>query len=304
MASLPHILVLTGPTASGKTAVGIELARRLNGEIISADARQIYRFMDIGTAKPTPEERAVARHHLIDFVDLDANYSAGRFAEDAAAAIGNVSSRGKMPLVVGGAGLYIRALFDGFSPMPQIPAGIRTRLQAEARDGLPDLYEKLRAVDPEWASKIQAADTQRIVRGLEVYEASGKPISEHQKVPPSPRIHCTASHFGSYWKREVLYERIDARTRQMFAQGLIEEAQSLRDMGYSPNLNALKTFGYREAFQYLDGEIALDRAIVDVQRATRRYAKRQMTFFRKDKRIAWVDAHGAADAILHHLKKS
>ena len=302
MASLPHILVLAGPTASGKTAVGIELARQLNGEIISADARQIYRMMDIGTAKPTLEERAAARHHLIDFVDPGVGYSAGQFAEDAATAIGDVLSRGKTPLIVGGAGLYIRALCDGFSPMPYIPAGIRTRLQAEARSGLSNSYEKLRAVDPKWASKIQATDTQRIVRGLEVYEASGKPLSEHQEVPP--RIRYTASRFALRWAREVLYARIDARTRQMFAQGLIDEARGLRAMGYASDLNALKTFGYREAFRYLDDEIALDRAIADVQRATRRYAKRQMTFFRKDKRIAWVDAHGAADAILHHLKKS
>lgn len=302
MASLPHILVLAGPTASGKTAVGIELARQLNGEIISADARQIYRLMDIGTAKPTLEERAAARHHLIDFVDPAAGYSAGQFAKDAAAVIGDVLSRGKTPLVVGGAGLYIRALCDGFSPMPDIPAEIRTRLRAEARDGLSNLYEKLRAVDPKWASKIQATDTQRIVRGLEVYEASGKPLSAHQEVPP--RIRYTASRFALCWAREVLYERIDARTRQMFARGLIEEARRLRAMGYASDRNALKTLGYREAFRYLDDEIALDCAIADVQRATRRYAKRQMTFFRKDKRIAWVDAHGAADAILHHLKKS
>ena len=302
MASLPHILVLAGPTASGKTAVGIELARQLNGEIISADARQIYRMMDIGTAKPTLEERAAARHHLIDFVDPAAGYSAGQFAKDAAAVIGDVLSRGKTPLVVGGAGLYIRALCDGFSPMPDIPAEIRTRLRAEARAGLSNLYEKLRVVDPKWASKIQATDTQRIVRGLEVYEASGKPLSAHQEVPP--RIRYTASRFALRWAREVLYERIDARTRQMFARGLIEEARRLRAMGYASDRNALKTFGYREAFRHLDDEIALDRAIADVQRATRRYAKRQMTFFRKDKRIAWVDAHGAADAILHHLKKS
>ncbi len=302
MASLPHLLVLAGPTASGKTAVGIELARQLNGEIISADARQIYRMMDIGTAKPTLEERAAARHHLIDFVDPAAGYSAGQFAEDAAAVIGDVLSRGKIPLVVGGAGLYIRALCDGFSPMPDIPAEIRTRLRAEARAGLSNLYEKLRVVDPKWASKIQATDTQRIVRGLEVYEASGKPLSAHQEVPP--RIRYTASRFALCWAREVLYERIDARTRQMFARGLIEEARRLRAMGYASDRNALKTFGYREAFRHLDDEIALDRAIAEAQRATRRYAKRQMTFFRKDKRIAWVDAHGAADAILHHLKKS
>ena len=304
MASLRDILVIAGPTASGKTAVGIELAQRLNGEIVSADARQIYRFMDIGTAKPTAEERAAVRHHLIDFVNPDKDYSAGQFAEDASVVIEDILRRGKVPIVVGGAGLYIRALFDGFSPMPKIPIEIRARLQGEGRDCLPKLYKRLCEVDPEWAAKIQATDTQRILRGLEVYEASGKPLSEHQKVPPMPPILHAVSYFGLRWTREVLYERIDARARLMFENGLIEEAKSLRDRGYSSNLNALNAFGYREIFQYLNGETTLDRALADLQRGTRRYAKRQMTFFRRDARIMWVDGSddGVADAILKHLE--
>ncbi len=304
MASLRDILVIAGPTASGKTAVGIELAQRLNGEIISADARQIYRFMDIGTAKPTTEERAAARHHLIDFVNPDEDYSAGQFAEDASAVIGDIQRRGKMPIVVGGAGLYIRALFDGFSPMPKISPEIRARLQEEGRDCLPSLYKRLCEVDPEWAEKIQATDTQRILRGLEVYEASGKPLSEYQKVPPTPPIRHTASYFGLYWEREVLYDRINARACLMFENGLIEEAASLRDRGYSPDLNALNAFGYREIFQYLNGKTTLDRALADLQQGTRRYAKRQMTFFRRDKRFRWVDGSDGdvADVILQNLE--
>ena len=303
MTSCQNILVIAGPTASGKTAVGIELAQRIDGEIISADARQIYRFMDIGTAKPTAEERVAARHHLIDFVNPDEDYSAGQFAEDASVVIGDILSRGKVPIVVGGAGLYIRALFDGFSPMPKIPMEIRTRLQEEGRACLPKLYERLCEVDPEWAAKIQATDTQRILRGLEVYEASGKPLSEHQKVPPTPPIRHTASYFGLRWAREVLYERINARACLMFENGLIEEAKSLRDRGYTPDLNALNAFGYREIFQYLNGEMSLDRALADLQQGTRRYAKRQMTFFRRDDRIAWMDGSddGVADAILKHV---
>lgn len=304
MTSFPDILVIAGPTASGKTAVGIELAQRIDGEIISADARQIYRFMDIGTAKPTTEERAAARHHLIDFINPDKDYSAGQFAEDASAVIGNILRRGKMPIVVGGAGLYIRALFDGFSPMPKIPIEVRTRLQEEGRDCLSSLYKRLCEVDPEWAEKIQATDTQRILRGLEVYEASGKPLSEYQKVPPTPPIRHTASYWGLYWEREVLYDRINARACFMFENGLIEEAKSLRDRGYSPDLNALNAFGYREIFQYLDGETTLDRALVDLQQGTRRYAKRQMTFFRGDKRFRWIDGGDGdvADAILQNLE--
>ena len=304
MTSFPNILVIAGPTASGKTAVGIELAQRLNGEIVSADARQIYRFMDIGTAKPTAEERAAARHHLIDFVNPDEDYSAGQFAEDAAAVIGDILRRGKVPIVVGGAGLYIRALFDGFSQMPKIPMEIRTRLQEEGRNCLSKLYERLCEVDPEWAAKIQATDTQRILRGLEVYEASGKSLSEYQKVPPTPPIRHTASYFGLRWAREALYNRINARACLMIENGLIEEAASLRDRGYSPDLNALNAFGYREIFQYLNGETTLDRALADLQQGTRRYAKRQMTFFRRDERIAWIDGgdDGVADTILQRLE--
>ena len=305
MASFRDILVIAGPTASGKTAVGIELAQRLNGEIVSADARQIYRFMDIGTAKPTAKERAAARHHLIDFVNPDKDYSAGQFAEDASVVIEDILHRGKVPIVVGGAGLYIRALFDGFSPMPKISMEIRARLQEERRDCLPKLYKRLCEVDPEWAAKIQATDTQRILRGLEVYEASGKPLSEYQKVPPTPPIRQVASYFGLFWERELLYQRIDVRARLMLENGLIKEAASLRDRGYTPDLNALNAFGYREIFQYLDGETTLDRALADLQRGTRRYAKRQMTFFRKDERIVWMDSSddGVADAILKQLEK-
>ena len=304
MASLRDILVIAGPTASGKTAVGIELAQRIDGEIISADARQIFRFMDIGTAKPTAEEQAAARHHLIDFVNPDGDYSAGQFAEDASAVIGDIIRRDKVPIVAGGAGLYIRALFDGFSPMPKIPIEIRARLKEEGRDCLPALYERLCEADPEWAAKIQPTDTQRILRGLEVYEASGKPLSEHQKVPPTPPIRHTASYFGLYWEREALYDRINARACLMFENGLIEEAAGLRDRGYTPDLNALNAFGYREVFQYLDGETTLDRALADLQQGTRRYAKRQMTFFRKDERILWVDGSNksVADVILQNLE--
>ena len=304
MTSFPDILVITGPTASGKTAVGIELAQRLNGEIISADARQIYRFMDIGTAKPTAEERVAARHHLIDFVNPDKGYSAGQFAEDASAVIGDILRRGKVPIVVGGAGLYIRALFDGFSPMPKIPIEIRARLQEEGRDCLPKLYKRLCEVDPEWAAKIHPTDTQRILRGLEVYEASGKPLSEHQKVTPTPPIRHKASYFGLHWDRETLYDRINARACLMLENGLIEETASLRDRGYTPDLNALNAFGYREIFQYLNGKTTLDRALADLQQSTRRYAKRQMTFFRGDKRFRWVDGSDGdvATAILQNLE--
>jgi len=304
--NLPDIVVIAGPTASGKTAVGIEVAQRLDGEIISADARQVYRYMHIGTAKPTAEERAAVPHHLIDFVDPAESYSAGQFAEDAADVIRELQARGKLPIVVGGAGLYVRALLDGFSPMPTIAPEIREPLQAEAQEGLRGLYSRLCEVDSEWAGKIQPSDRQRIIRGLEVFEASGKPLSEHQKMPPEPLGLWSAKWFGLQWEREVLYDRINSRACQMFEDGLVEEVEGLRRKGYGSGLNALNTFGYREAFQYLDGEITEEQALADLQQGTRRYAKRQMTWFRGEKRMQWVDPteDHTLESIVGHLEKS
>ena len=306
MAADPQILVIAGPTASGKTLVGIDLAQKLDGEIISADARQIYRFMDIGTAKPTSEEQASARHHLIDIVDPDAHYSAGQFAEDAAAVIGDILERGKLPIVVGGAGLYMRALFDGFSPMPEIPPEVRKRLQIESKQNLQDAYERLRGIDPEWAKKVHPSDVQRIVRGLEVFEASGKSLSDHQKRSPNPPGDWSFAWFAIKWDREVLYDRINRRALQMIDDGLLTEVEGLVEKGYAPELNALQTFGYREFFQFLDGQLTLEEAVAELQQGTRRYAKRQMTWFRGEKRIHWLlaDVEDPVGGILKQLEKA
>lgn len=298
-------MVVAGPTASGKTALGIDLAQRLDGEIISADARQVYQYMDIGTAKPTAEERAAVPHHLIDFVDPAESYNAGQFALDAADVISDLQKRGKLPIVVGGAGLYIRALLDGFSPMPEIPNDIRERLQKEAEAHLGDMYGRLGRVDPEWADKVQPSDRQRIVRGLEVFEASGTPLSEHQKRSPEPPGNWTASWFGLMWDREILYERINTRACQMFADGLVDEVKCLQEKGYSSDLNALNTFGYREVFEYLAGEVSQEQALADLQQGTRRYAKRQMTWFRGEARMQWVDpVTHPSDYLIASLEKS
>jgi tRNA dimethylallyltransferase len=302
----PQVLVVAGPTASGKTALGIKLAQKLNGEVISADARQIYRFMDIGTAKPTVEERAAVRHHLIDVVDPDTHYSAGQFAEDAAAVVRDILKRRKTPIVVGGAGLYIRALLDGFSPMPEIPSEIRERLQAQARCNLSDAYEKLRQVDPEWAKKVQPSDVQRIVRGLEVFEASGKTVSDHQKQPLNPPGEWSSAWFALQWDREVLYDRINRRAFQMIDEGLVAEVEGLIKKGYTSDLNALKTFGYRDFFEFLAGGITLEEAVIELQQGTRRYAKRQMTWFRKEECIHWIsaDEQDPIERILKQLEKA
>ncbi len=306
MSQYPQVLVVAGPTASGKTALGIKLAQKLNGEVISADARQIYRFMDIGTAKPTVEERAAVRHHLIDVVDPDTHYSAGQFAEDAAAVVRDILKRRKTPIVVGGAGLYIRALLDGFSPMPEIPSEIRERLQAQARCNLSDAYEKLRQVDPEWAKKVQPSDVQRIVRGLEVFEASGKTLSDHQKQPLNPPGEWSSAWFALQWDREVLYDRINRRAFQMIDEGLVAEVEGLIKKGYTSDLNALKTFGYRDFFEFLAGGITLEEAVIELQQGTRRYAKRQMTWFRKEECIHWIsaDEQDPVERILKQLEKA
>lgn len=303
VSGLPDIAVIAGPTASGKTAVGIALAKALNGEIISADSRQIYRYMDIGTAKPTREEQAMVRHHVIDLVDPDGEYSAGQFARDAAAAIADIQARGKFPIVVGGAGLYLRALFDGFAPVPEVPIEIRQRLQEEALENLGALYTRLQAVDPLWAGTIQPADVQRIVRGLEVYEATGRTLSAFQGQPRQRVGTWRTQWFGLDWPRETLYDRINRRAVQMLDLGLIEEVKGLVARGYAGETNALNTFGYKECLQVLNGALSLDDALFAIQQHTRRYAKRQLTWFRAEKRIVWIDAEagGSNREILKRL---
>jgi len=286
------ILVIAGPTASGKTGVGIALAQALNGEIISADARQIYRHMDIGTAKPTAEEQSQAIHHLIDFVDPNESYSAGKFAEDAHQVVTKIVHRGKIPIFVGGAGLYLRSYFDGFAPMPEIQEGIREALIQSAEQNLCELYRELQRVDSVWAGKIQSTDRQRIIRGLEVFQSTGKTLTHYQSLPPEPLGgHWQTRWFALDWPREVLYERINQRAGKMVADGLVEEVEALTRLGYSLELNALKTFGYREFFEYLAGRLSLEDAIAELQQGSRRYAKRQLTWFRGEEKMTWIDSY-------------
>jgi tRNA dimethylallyltransferase len=286
------VVVIGGPTASGKTGVGIALAQALNGEIVSADARQIYRYMDIGTAKPTTEEQKQAVHHLIDIVDPDAHYSAGQFAKDAQKVISNIVDGGKIPILVGGAGLYLKALFDGFSPMPEIPEAIRAELQERATQELSALYVQLCEIDPEWANKIQPTDRQRIVRGLEVFEATGKTLTYFQNLPRNPAGgHWRTRWFGVDWPRDVLYERINARALQMVEQGLVAEVEGLLARGYTREQNALKTFGYREFIDHLDVKLSIEEAVAELQKGSRHYAKRQLTWFRGEARMTWIQAN-------------
>ena len=298
-----RILALVGPTATGKTRVGVALARALGGEVVSADARQIYRHMDIGTAKPTVEERALAKHHMIDVVNPDEDYSAGHYARDAYAAIELILERDRVPVIVGGAGLYLKAVLDGFSPLPRTPRAVRERLMADANEDPAGIYARLRGVDPRTAERLHANDTKRIVRALEVFELTGTPLSVLHEQPPATGRNWRVAWFGLTMDRPLLYRRIEERVDGMIASGLIDEVRDLQRRGYGPELNALNTFGYREVFDFLAGKLDLDETAAQIKTGTRRYAKRQLTWFRRDRRLTWTDANeaGAANAILKIL---
>jgi tRNA dimethylallyltransferase len=281
--------VIVGPTASGKTAVSLLLAELLAGvEIISADSRQVYRHLDIGTAKPSPRERELVPHHFIDVVDPDVDFNAGEFGEKAREAVKGIFARGKIPVVVGGSGLYIRSLVDGFFEGPGADPEYRDVLDEKIRQGgLPALIEELRRVDPLSASRIDPTKPRRIVRALEVYHATGVPLSSLQS-ERRPDVEFEAYFYGLQWERALMYERINVRCGKIVADGLLHEAADLERRGYGRDLNALNTVGYKEAFACLHGEISPGEMLEKFTQNTRRYAKRQMTWFRRDNRILWI----------------
>jgi len=284
--------VLVGPTASGKTAVSLPLARILGGEIVSADSRQVFRFLDVGTAKPSPHERASVRHHFIDEIDPDADFNAGRFGEQGRAVVDEIFSRGATPVVVGGSGLYVRSLVDGLFEGPGADPEFRDALEERLRRGeLASLIEELRLLDPVSASRIDPTKPRRIVRALEVYHATGRPLSSLQS-GRRIEINFRAFFFGLLWERKELYDRINRRCERMVSDGLLKEAAELERRGFSRSLNALNTVGYREAFSCLHGEISEAEMITQFKQNTRRYAKRQMTWFRREGRIRWIPVHG------------
>ena len=284
------ILTILGLTASGKTKVSLEIADILKGEIVSADSRQIYRFMDIGTAKPGLEERKKIPHHLIDIVNPDEYFSAADYSTKAREAIKNILGRGKEPIVVGGAGLYLRALFKGIFKGPGKDEEVRSKLKERAEKfGIDSLYEKLDKKDPEAAKKIGPHNLVRIIRALEVYELTGKKISELQKEGEYPPEEYDFVKIGLELDREQLYQRIDQRVEQMIKAGLVAEVKSLKEKGYDLRFAPLRTFGYKEIFHYLDGNMSLDEAVQNIKLETRHYAKRQITWFKKEEGIFWID---------------
>ncbi|HYU35886.1 MAG TPA: tRNA (adenosine(37)-N6)-dimethylallyltransferase MiaA [Thermoanaerobaculia bacterium] len=287
----PPVLAIVGATATGKSALGLALAEHLDGEIVNADALQVYRGFDIGTAKPSPEERARIPHHLVDILEPHERYSAGDFARRAAEAVEEIRRRGRRPIVVGGSGLYLRALFAGLSPVPPGDPEVRQRLRERLEtEGLAALAAELRMRDPQTAARLSPGDTQRILRALEVALVAGEPLSAYISRQPFGAERIAAIRVGLTLPRSILYDQIAGRVAQMVEKGWVEEVSLLLSRGLSPDLPAFQAIGYRQLVQYLEGTWSLDRAIAETIRSTRRFAKRQETWFRKEPHIAWFSA--------------
>lgn len=284
------LIVIVGPTAVGKTSTAIALAKIFNGEIISADSRQLYRKMVIGTAKPTEEEQKAVPHHLIDVADPDEGWNLAIYQQEAYRIIDDIHQRGKLPLLVGGTGQYIRSIIEGWHIPPQRPdIKLRDALNNWADAiGPKGLYERLKMLDPEAASNIDHRNLRRTVRALEVIFKTGERFSElrnRQECPYKPII------LGIERPREALYERVDQRIDQMLEAGLVDEVRSLLDAGYSPDLRTMSAIGYGEIIKYLKGEIGYEEAVTLIKRNTRTFVRRQANWFKPDDpRITWVEA--------------
>lgn len=293
------VFILLGPTAVGKTAVSISLASLINAEIVSADSRQVYTKLDIGTAKPTLAERKVVKHHLIDVVDPDENFTAANFQTLAIAAIEDILSRNNNVLIVGGTGLYIRALVDfpSYQNQPPIPE-IREKILAEIEEnGAQVLHDELARFDPEAASKIHPNNLPRLVRAIEVIRLTGRKFSDAIELDSARKENCPFNWkiFGLTMDRKILYERINNRVDEMIRQGWINEVQMLLDSGYSGDEKPLKGLGYKDIIAFIQGRQTLEKSIDNIKRDTRRFAKRQLTFFRAFENVTWIEIPGNAN---------
>lgn len=282
------LISIIGPTAAGKTSLSVDLAAKYKTEIISSDSRQMYQFMNIGTAKPTVDERKGIPHHFIDTLMPDQSYNAGEFEREAEALITKLFQHHSVLIVVGGSTLYNNALWYGFNEMPEIDPSIRKALNEEVRTaGLEPLLAELQTNDPETYERIDRQNPVRVIRALEVFRSSGKPISTFRTGPTSKERPYKTIKIGLWDERNVLYERINQRVMDMLDQGLIDEVKELLDRGYAPTLPSLQSIGYQEVISYLLGNIDLDEAIRLIKRNSRRYAKRQLTYFRRYDDIHW-----------------
>lgn len=284
---MEKIIVIVGPTCSGKTKLSLKIAEKLNAEIISADSRQVYKKLDIGTAKPDKLELNKVKHYFIDELDPDEDFNVSMFEKKANYIIKNILNEKRIPIVVGGSGLYIKSLIDGITESTETSKEIRDQLmELRAKFGNEYLYKELMKVDPESAGKMLPQNWKRVIRALEVFTITGRTIWEHHQSTVKGK-EFSFMQFGLLWERQTLYRNIEDRVNEMFDKGLVDEVQSLLKMGFQKTLNSLNTVGYKEVIEYLEGNINLEKTVELVKRNTRRYAKRQMTWFNRDNRIDW-----------------
>jgi len=301
----PKVIVICGATGIGKTSVGIELAQKFGGEIVSADSMQIYRYMDIGTAKPTPTELAQVPHHMIDIVDPDEDYDAVLFSKQARDRVAEIVRRGRIPFIVGGTGLYIKALLHGLFQAEPVDPRIRDHLKQEAeQNGSNALYERLQQLDPNTAGRLHPNDSYRIIRALETIESTGKSISELHREHGFEDDPFDVLKIGLQMDRQKLYDRIDQRVELMIEVGLNQEVATLLEMGYGAELKSMQSIGYRHVVEFLAEKLSWDECVRTLKRDTRRFAKRQFTWFGADQRIRWYapdrlkDMAGLAEGFL------
>lgn len=296
MSKIP-LIVVAGPTASGKTALAIDIAKEYGGEIVSADSMQIYKYMDIGTAKPTKEERAEAKHHLIDFLEPDESYSVADYTADAHRVIAQIADRGKIPVMCGGTGLYINSVVDDITfGVVDNDYALRDKLRQQAQEkGGEYLIEMLREFDSVSADRLHPNNLKRIIRAIEFYKVTGVPISKHQEETKKQKSRYNPLIMCIQWDRDRLYDRINRRVDIMIKEGLKDEVKHLMEMGYTKELNSMQGIGYKEIIDYLDGKYSLWEAAEAIKQGSRRYAKRQMTWFRRDERVHYLDNEKAFD---------
>ena len=285
------LIILSGPTAVGKTALSIELAKRINGAIISADSMQVYKYMDIGSAKIMPEEMDGVKHYLIDELNPEDEFNIVVFQQKAKAALAEIYANGQIPIVAGGTGFYIQALlYDIDFDAQDSNEEFRAELEKIAKEqGNEVLHERLKEIDPVSAEKIHANNVKRVIRALEFYHLTGKPISEHNETEQQKESPYNFAYFVLTDDRANLYNRIDLRVDIMLEKGLVDEVQKLKDMGYHRDMVSMQGLGYKEILDYLDGKCTLDEAVYILKRETRHFAKRQLTWFRRERDVIWFD---------------
>lgn len=287
------LIVVAGPTASGKTRLAIDIAKSVNGEIVNADSMQIYKYMNIGSAKPTLEEQSEAKHHLIDFLEPDEEFSVADYTDLAHKVIAEIASRGKVPIMCGGTGLYINSVVNDIT-FGEIETDYKLREELNElakQHGSQYLLDILKEFDPVSAQRLHPGNLRRIVRAIEFYRTTGIPISEHQEMTKQKESRYEPLMLCVKWDREVLYDRINKRVDIMLNDGLLDEVKRLMEMGYTKELNSMKGIGYKEIIDYFEGNMSLEDTVNLIKQSSRRYAKRQLTWFRRDKRIHWLDAN-------------